>query len=103
MELKSTQILRVLKSKWAIATGLFFLIISFTGEARLIERFHQWREIRMLKEEIKGYNETFERDKASLERLKRDPDAVVEVARERYYMKTDDEDIFIVEESKDEE
>ena len=44
-----------------------------------------------------------EKDKATLERLMNDPDAVVEVARERYYMKTEDEDIFIIEEEKTED
>lgn len=102
MELNSKQVLRIVKSKWAIVTGAFFLLLLFTGEARLIVRYQQWRKIRALKEEIKEYNETFERDKAALERLKHDPDAVVEVARERYYMKTDDEDIFIVQDSENE-
>ena len=61
------------------------------------------KEISRLKEEINKYNEIFEKDKASLERLKNDPEAIVEVARERYYMKTEDEDIFILEEKKNDE
>ena len=75
----------------------------FSGEARLIDRFQQRREISRLKGEIQKYKDTFEKDKATLERLKNDPEAIVEVARERYYMKTEDEDIFILEEKKEDE
>lgn len=75
----------------------------FSGEARLIDRFQQRREISRLKGEIQKYKNTFEKDKATLERLKNDPEAIVEVARERYYMKTEDEDIFILEEKKEDE
>lgn len=103
MKLNYKQLFSTARTKWYVATALFVLIITFGGEARLIDRFQQWQEISRLKEEIRKYNETFESDKATLERLKTDPDAIVEVARERYYMKTEDEDIYILEEVKDED
>ena len=103
MELNYRQLFSTSKAKWYIATVIFLLVIMFYGEARLIDRYQQRREIGHLKEEIRKYQDTFEKDKATLERLKNDPDAVVEVARERYYMKTEDEDIFIIEEEKTED
>ena len=35
-----------------------------------------------------------------LKSLKSDPEALKKVARERYYMKTDDEDIFVIEDDE---
>lgn len=32
-----------------------------------------------------------------------DPDVLIEIARERYYMKTDDEDIFVIQEKTTDE
>lgn len=103
MNFNYRQLFSTSRAKWYIATIVFLLAVTFGGEARLIGRYQQWKEISRLKEEIRKYNETFEKDKATLERLKTDPDAIVEVARERYYMKTEDEDIFILEEKQDEE
>lgn len=103
MELNYKQLFSKSNAKWWIASGIFLFAIMFTGEARLIDRYQQRKEISRLKEEINKYNEIFEKDKASLERLKNDPEAIVEVARERYYMKTADEDIFILEEKKNDE
>ena len=103
MELNIRQLFSTSKAKWYIATIIFLIAIIFSGEARLIDRFQQRREISRLKGEIRKYKDTFEKDKATLERLKNDPEAIVEVARERYYMKTEDEDIFILEEKKEDE
>ena len=103
MGLNYKQLFSTSKAKWYVATFVFLVVIMFAGEARLIGRFQQRREISRLKDEIHKYKDTFEKDKATLERLKNDPDAVVEVARERYYMKTEDEDIFILEEKNEDE
>jgi cell division protein FtsB len=72
--------------------------IGFVGENCLVNRIGQQQEIAKLKGEIDEYNRKFEKDKATLDALKHDPDAMKEVARSRYYMKTDNEDIFIIEE-----
>ena len=38
-----------------------------------------------------------------LEEMNTDPDVLIEIARERYYMKTDDEDIFVIQEKTTDE
>ena len=37
------------------------------------------------------------------EEMNTDPDVLIEIARERYYMKTDDEDIFVIQEKTTDE
>ena len=72
-------------------------MIGFVGESSIVNRISQNQEISRLKSEIDEYNRRFEQDKKTLDALKHDPEAVKEVARSRYFMKTDNEDIFIVE------
>lgn len=85
------------KLKYIIAFVIFGVIITFLGETSLINRLEQQKEIAHLKSEIDQYNRKFAKDKQLLNNLKSDQDALKEVARERYYMKTEDEDIFLIE------
>ncbi|MCQ2213835.1 MAG: septum formation initiator family protein [Bacteroidaceae bacterium] len=83
------------KLKWLLATAIFVVFVGFVGENCLMNRWEQKKEISRLKSEIDEQNRKFERDRVTLERLKNNPDAIKEVARERYFMKTDDEDVFV--------
>lgn len=85
------------KLKYAVALAIFVVMIGFVGESSIVNRISQNQEISRLKSEIDEYNRRFEQDKKTLDALKHDPEAVKEVARSRYFMKTDNEDIFIVE------
>ena len=49
-----------------------------------------------LKKQIKEYNERHSTDTERLRQLKRDPKAIEKIARERYFMKADDEDIYVL-------
>lgn len=88
------------KLKYIVATVIFGVAITFFGETSLINRFAQQQEITHLKGEIDYYNRKFDKDKKLLHSLKTDEDAIKEVARERYYMKTEDEDIFVIEDEE---
>ena len=89
------------KLKYVIALVVFIIAIGFVGESSIVNRIGQQREISKLKEEIDEYNRKVGRGGKRLEALKHDPEAVKEVARSRYFMKTDDEDIFIVEDEEE--
>jgi cell division protein FtsB len=54
-----------------------------------------------LQSEIDKYNSKFDSDKELLMRLKNNPEAIKDVARERYFMKKENEDIFIIEDEKE--
>lgn len=86
------------KLKWPFAIIIFFVFTGFVGEHSWVNRIKQKREIIRLKSEIDEYNRKFEADKKVLNRMKYDPDASAEVARERYLMRKPNEDIFVFEE-----
>lgn len=91
----------IFKLKYVLALAVFVGVIGFVGESSIMNRIGQQQEISNLKSEIDEYNRKFEQDKKTLDALKHDPEAVKEVARSRYFMKTDNEDIFIVEDEEE--
>jgi len=76
----------------------FLLIIVFLDENNLIQRAEYRQEIKMLKSEIEKYRTQYEEDTRMLKELMENPEALEKIAREKYFMKKPDEDIFIFEE-----
>lgn len=93
------QLLRyyLLKYKYAIAFIVFAFLIGLVGDHCLVKRLAQRREISELQSQIQTQEERFIRDKQQLDRLKSDPEAVKRIAHEKYYMRSADEDVFVME------
>ena len=71
-------------------------IVRFLDENSLWSHMKNRQRISELMEEKDRYNAIFERDKAQIRELDRNPKAMEKIARERYFMKADDEDIFVL-------
>lgn len=82
--------------KYLIVIVISVAIISFVDENSFMRIFQYKMEISDLKSEIKKYNDINENDIRQLRELKRNPKAIQKIARERYFMKADDEDIFVL-------
>lgn len=82
--------------KYHIVVVLGILIVGFVDENSFIQRFKYEYQIEELKGEIAKYNKRYEADSKYLKELNRDPKAIAKIARERYFMKADDEDIFVL-------
>jgi cell division protein FtsB len=63
-----------------------------------VNRYKHKQEIEALTEEIAKYQQQFDRDTERLEELSTSEEALEKIARERYFMSEDDEDVFIFEE-----
>lgn len=87
--------------KYMITLGLFVLIIGFLDENNLIRRFQHRREIHHLKTEIARYRKQFEEDSKLLKEITSNSEALEKVAREKYMMKKENEDVFIFEQDLD--
>ena len=88
----------VRRHKYGVVIALFVLLMGFLDEKSLLSRYHHKVELGELRSEIRHYTEMYNHDTRYLQQLESNPEVLVEIARERYYMKTDDEDIFIVQE-----
>lgn len=83
-------------NKYWIVIFLGVVIVGFLDENSFLQRMDQEFQIRDLKTQIDEYNSRYEADSRQLRELNRNPKAIEKIARERYFMKADDEDIFIL-------
>lgn len=86
---------RLDRYKYFIVLSLFFVDIVFFDENSVIHRYHQRQQIVELRQQIADYKQQYARDTRSLQLLESDPKQIERVARERYFMKTADEDLYV--------
>ena len=82
--------------KYLIVTVLGVLWVGVLDENSFVKRVQYELQISDLKAEIDRYNAQNEKDARQLKELKRDPKAIEKIARERYFMKADDEDLYVL-------
>lgn len=82
--------------KYAVVVIVGVVLVGFVGENSVWSHYRNKRRIAALQEEIKMHTESYQQDMEELRRLDRDPKTIEKIARERYFMKADDEDIFVL-------
>lgn len=82
--------------KYAVVSIVGVLLVGFLDDNSLWSHIKNLQRIDELTEEKEKYNADFQRDQAQIKELDRNPKAIEKIARERYYMKADNEDIFIL-------
>lgn len=85
------------KRKYLITVCAFIVIIGFLDENSLIHRISYAREINRLQKEIEKYGAEYEENTRRLNELTTNPEAIEEIAREKYFMKKPNEDIYVFE------
>lgn len=83
--------------KYIFVTAVFLLILFFFDENNMIKHFHNQREIAELKKEINELQVQIEDYNCRSNELHKDISVMEKVARERYGMHKEGEEIFIVE------
>lgn len=97
-------ILRFLgRFKYVIVSVLGVVLITVVGENSLLQRYRYSRQIAELEEEIDKQQTRFLKDSLRLAELERNPAEIRKIARERYFMKAYDEDIFVLSDDLEEE
>ena len=82
--------------KYIVVVFLAVLFIGFLDENSAWKHIRNQQYISELKEEIGEYEKRYNHDKAQIRELERNPKSIEKIARERYFMKADDEDIFVL-------
>ena len=90
----------VSKYKYPITIITGTLLVGVVGDNSFLHMAELHFEIKDLNDEIESYNKLYEDNLQQLRDLERDPRNISRVAREKYFMKTDDEDIFVLRSSK---
>ncbi|NCC09123.1 MAG: septum formation initiator family protein [Bacteroidia bacterium] len=86
--------------KYLITIGIFSVIIGFLDENSLYRRFRYAHEIQLLKEEIQKYRTDYQNSTQRLKELTSNPEAIEQIAREKYLMKKPNEDIYVFEDNQ---
>ena len=90
--------------KYVIVVVGGVLLITVLGENSMLQRYRYGRQIAELEDEIERQDARFVQDSIRLVEMERNPEEVRKIARERYFMKAADEDIFVLsDEIKDED
>ena len=83
------------KFKYVIVIIIGTLLITVIGENSMLQRYRYARQISDLENEIEKQEARFVHDSLRLTELERNPEAIRKIARERYFMKAADEDIYV--------
>ncbi len=77
---------------------VFAVYYVFFDEFKLINRMSNFQKIKKLENEISFYKNEIESSKRQIEELHSDEKDLEKFAREKYLMKKENEDIFIIDE-----
>jgi len=90
-----------IKNKFLLAGVAFVIVILFLDRNDLFTQMDRAQELNNLEKSKQYYRDETAKQKKELEALKNDPAALEKFAREKYLMKKDDEDLFLVPEKKE--
>lgn len=89
--------LALVRQKYLWTIVAFIAIVGFLDPHSFWHRHELHQQNNALREEIKAYEAAYEADTKELRELERSPEAVERVARVDLYMKTADEDVYVIE------
>lgn len=82
--------------KYIVVALIAIIFVGFVDENSAWKHFSNLQYIQELEDEISAYTDQYKHDQAQIKKLDSDPKSIEKIARERYFMKTDDEDIFVL-------
>ncbi len=86
--------------KYWIVIILGILIVGVLDENSVLQHIRNTFEINDLQDRINAYDQQHEKDERQLRELRENPSAIKKIAREKYFMKADNEDIFVLREEQ---
>ena len=88
------------RHKYATTIVVFVALIADLDSNSLYNRYQLYKEQQALQSEIDAYKAQYQRDTRLYMELQRDPNAAVRIAREKYYMKNENEDVYVFEDEE---
>jgi cell division protein FtsB len=82
-----------------IQVGVLVLVVVMLfllSDSNIIKRYESDKEIRSLKKQIEFYRKKTEEDKVKLYELRSNKENLEKFARENYFMKKENEEVFII-------
>ncbi len=92
---------KISKYKYYIVFVLGTLFVGFLGENSFLKRIEYYYQIKKMNEDIEKFESKYYHDLKSLSDLQKNPTTITKIARKTYFMKADDEDIFVLSDDED--
>lgn len=89
-------LMRSLRNKYLIAVVVFLVWLLLFDRNSLIDRYRYIRTLHDMEDEKQYYIERIEEDSRRLNELKTDRENLEKFAREQYFMKRENEDVFVI-------
>ena len=90
-----------LKNKYILTISVFAIWMLFFDQNNVVDRMKMSKEIRELEDDREYYLEQIQKDSIRFHELTTDQDNLEKYAREQFFMKKKNEDVFVVIEEKD--
>jgi cell division protein FtsB len=82
--------------KYILVCVVGVLVVGFIDQNSWLRHVNNMERIDELKAEINHYEALNQQNKNRIHELQVNPKAIEKIARERYFMKADDEDVFVL-------
>lgn len=86
----------ILRNRYFLTFLVFLVWIMLFDNNNLIDRYHMMKELRQLENDRDYYQNRIEEDRRKLKELKTSDKNLEKFAREQYYMKKENEDLYIL-------
>ena len=86
----------ILKNKYIISSTFFVLWMLFFDRNDLMSQYQYWNQLKKLEAEKSFYTKEIKTIKKDLNELNTNPIMLEKFAREKYLMKKENEDLFII-------
>jgi uncharacterized membrane-anchored protein YhcB (DUF1043 family) len=90
------KIIQILKNKYVLITLAFIIWLLFFDKNNMISQKKLRKNLKQLKHDKEYYKKEIQKDSISTQELLTDTSNLKKFAREKYLMKKDSEDIFLI-------
>jgi cell division protein DivIC len=90
------KVLSILKNKYLLTGIAFIIFLTFFDDRDLVSNFRHSRELKDLEQSRAHYQQEIAKTRQELKQLRTDAALLEKYAREKYLMKRDNEDLFLV-------
>ncbi|MFA6812352.1 MAG: septum formation initiator family protein [Bacteroidaceae bacterium] len=86
--------------KYMITVAVFIVFVGFLDNNSIMRRVKYVRQINYMENEIDKYKIDYNKSTETLNEIESNPDAIEKIAREKYFMKKPNEDVYVFDDKK---
>jgi len=97
------RLVNLFRNKYFLVSVAFVVFMIFFDKNDLFSQYQYYQQVSKLKQERDFYQKEITKVNQDLDELTSDPKKLEKFAREKYLMKKDNEDVFVIQQAKKEE